>query len=167
MPLTINPAIDNSTTVAGIKPNSKLRCSTAIFEAGGDGITISKAIHELNESEICMSLATNKEVKFILYFSEEALVHRSHLATRQEEYITTAIILQKSTFGVEENIPAGMLLGLSKGKSLRDLANYGVSSGTAATMTLGSQLCKKKDVDALYKWIFYNSKAATRNKINA
>tara|TARA_R110002033_G_scaffold166331_1_gene204882 strand:+ start:111291 stop:112256 length:966 start_codon:yes stop_codon:yes gene_type:complete len=315
--LTVNPAIDKSTTVAGIKPNSKLRCASPIFEAGGGGINISKVIHELNETSICMYLAggptgtflnklleaaniqqnivpiagwtrenlavtdtTNnqqyrfgmpgpdvseeeckktlehldtilgegdylvasgslspnmpvdfyakaatiakkKHAKFILDSSGEALVQGakagvfllkpnlgelsrlcgvdsisfSELETLSQnflknnpcevmvvslgpqgalmitkdtvEYIAAPIVLQKSTIGAGDSMVAGMLVGLAQGKSLSEMAKYGVACGTAATMTSGSQLCRKKDVDELYKWITENSKKSTKIKINA
>ena len=55
--LTVNPAIDKSTSVAGIKPNSKLRCDTPVYEAGGGGINISRVIKELGGTSLCMYLA--------------------------------------------------------------------------------------------------------------
>jgi len=67
--LTVNPAVDKSTSVAGIKAHSKLRCSTPIFEAGGVGINISKVFHELGGKSLCIYLAggpTGRHLKDIL-----------------------------------------------------------------------------------------------------
>ena len=55
--LTVNPAIDKSTTVAGIKSHSKLRCSIPVYEAGGGGINVSRALFELGGTSTCMYLA--------------------------------------------------------------------------------------------------------------
>ncbi|WP_273565701.1 1-phosphofructokinase family hexose kinase [Maribacter halichondriae] len=55
--LTINPAIDKSTAVAGIKPHSKLRCDVPIYEAGGGGINVSRVFNELGGKSLCMYLA--------------------------------------------------------------------------------------------------------------
>jgi 6-phosphofructokinase 2 len=44
-------------------------------------------------------------------------------------------------------------MSLVWGKSLSDMAKYGVACGTAATMHHGTQLCNKDDVDKLYQWI--------------
>jgi len=315
--LTINPAIEKSTTVAGIKPNSKLRCTAPSFEAGGGGITISKVIHELKGWSNCMYLAggptgeflselldkfkfqqhiittkgwtrenlavtdttnnqqyrfempgtevtkeewqkaldqlenilcagdflvasgslspnmpndfyakvailaKNKQVLFILDSSGEALMQGAKagvfllkpnlgelsrlcgvdsisfaeleehsqnflnnnpcevmivslgsqgalMVTKDRaEYIAAPIVLQKSTIGAGDSMVAGMVLALSQGKSLSDMAKYGVACGTAATMNPGSELCKEKDVAALYKWICKNSKADSIIKINS
>ena len=51
--LTINPAIDKSATVDHIEPEHKLRCSNPVFEAGGGGINVSRAIKKLG----CESVA--------------------------------------------------------------------------------------------------------------
>ncbi|GAB3174521.1 1-phosphofructokinase family hexose kinase [Telluribacter humicola] len=45
--LTINPAVDKSTTVGRLVPDEKLRCDQPRFEAGGGGINVAKAIHRL------------------------------------------------------------------------------------------------------------------------
>lgn len=55
--LTVNPAIDKSTTVAGIKPNSKLRCNTPVYEPGGGGINVSRVIQELGGTSLCMYMS--------------------------------------------------------------------------------------------------------------
>lgn len=42
--LTLNPAIDKSTSVEQLVPEKKLRCTEMVSEAGGGGINVSKAI---------------------------------------------------------------------------------------------------------------------------
>ncbi len=55
--LTLNPAIDKSTTVDRIVPESKLRCNEPVFEAGGGGINVSRALKKLGGDSVCMYLA--------------------------------------------------------------------------------------------------------------
>jgi 6-phosphofructokinase 2 len=83
------------------------------------------------------------------------------------EYIAAPIVYQKSTIGAGDSMVAGMAFALADGKSKSEMAKYGVACGTAATMTKGTQLCKKKDVDELYQWILTNSKTWNRIKIDA
>ena len=45
--LTMNPAVDKSTTIDKLIPEKKLRCAKMIVEAGGGGINVSKAIRKL------------------------------------------------------------------------------------------------------------------------
>lgn len=52
--LTLNPAIDKSTTVNRIYPEQKLRCETPRFDAGGGGINVSKAIRRLGGESIAV-----------------------------------------------------------------------------------------------------------------
>lgn len=306
--LTVNPAIDKSTTVAGIVPNSKLRCSEPVYEPGGGGINISRVIKELGGTSHCAflaggptgthlemmladagitqeviqiqewtrenlavtdttvnqqfrfgmpgpkvagkewkkildrlanilenddilvasgslspgiptdfyakvaSIATQKNVRFVLDTSGDALIKGSNagvfmlkpnlgelsalcgvgsisfseleasarkvlenntcevmvvslgaqgaimLTKESVEYITAPIVHQKSTIGAGDSMVAGMLFYLAQGKSFSEMAQYGVACGTAATMSPGTQLCKKKNVDQLYKWISANTK---------
>lgn len=55
--LTLNPAIDKSTTVAAIVPDRKLRCSEPIFEPGGGGVNVSRAIKKLGGESTAIYLA--------------------------------------------------------------------------------------------------------------
>jgi 6-phosphofructokinase 2 len=67
--LTLNPVLDKSVTVAGISPNTKLRCSSPKFDAGGGGINVSRAVKKLGADSLCMYLAggpTGEHLKQIL-----------------------------------------------------------------------------------------------------
>jgi len=45
--ITLNPAIDKSTTVDRFVPEQKLRCTAARYDAGGGGLNVSKALQRL------------------------------------------------------------------------------------------------------------------------
>jgi len=55
--LTMNPVLDKDTSVAGIVPHKKLRCTAPIYYAGGGGINVSRALHKLGHGSRCMYLA--------------------------------------------------------------------------------------------------------------
>lgn len=57
----------------------------------------------------------------------------------------------RSTVGAGDSMLAGIVLKLSKNKSLQQAVRYGVACGSAATMHSGTSLCNKKDVNALIK----------------
>lgn len=52
--LTINPALDESSSVNRIVPDNKLRCGTPTYEAGGGGINVAKAIHRLGGNPVAV-----------------------------------------------------------------------------------------------------------------
>lgn len=301
--LTLNPVLDKNTTVNGIAPNAKLRCTSPVYYPGGGGINVSRALKKLGGSSYCIYLAggpagkhlqqlisengisqkaipiegwtrenlsvtdthTNlqyrfgvpgpfvqekewkealkqvedhlkegdylvasgklppgipndfyvsvariakeKNVRFILDTSREALVSSrkadiylmkpnlgefsalcgvSSISARELEvlakkfvkenpciviaislgqrgalvvgknethHISAPTVHQKSTIGAGDSMVAGMVYSLLKGKSLLEMAQYGVACGTAATMHSGTQLCMKEDADKLYAWI--------------
>jgi len=45
--ITFNPAIDKSTVVEALLPEKKLRCQSPVFEPGGGGINVARAIKRL------------------------------------------------------------------------------------------------------------------------
>ncbi|GAB2779704.1 6-phosphofructokinase II [Rhabdobacter roseus] len=55
--LTVNPAVDKSTTVERLVPDDKLRCAKPQFEAGGGGINVARAIHRLGGNPIALFTA--------------------------------------------------------------------------------------------------------------
>ncbi len=304
--LTVNPAIDKSTTVAGIRPNSKLRCAAPVYEAGGGGINVSRAVQKLGGTSLSVYLAggptgihlenlmegetivqhvvpiqgwtrenlsvtdttNNQQYRFgmpgpevkeeewqisleqlgehlsegdylvasgslplgipedfyakvafvakktkarlILDTSGVALLRGANagvfllkpnlselgtlcgvksisvleleelarnflekktcevmvvslgargamLATLDTiEHIAAPTVHQKSTIGAGDSMVAGMVLSLARGKSFREMARYGVACGTAATMSPGTELCRKENADKLYQWIKSN-----------
>ena len=57
----------------------------------------------------------------------------------------------KSRVGAGDSMVAGTTYFLSQGRSLRESVRYGVSAGAAAVMTPGTELCRKQDVEEIYR----------------
>jgi 6-phosphofructokinase 2 len=55
--LTLNPAVDKSTTVDRVVAEWKLRCEPPSFEAGGGGINVSRAIRKLGGHSLALYAA--------------------------------------------------------------------------------------------------------------
>jgi 6-phosphofructokinase 2 len=76
------------------------------------------------------------------------------LVSRQQVLkIAAPVVKTKSTVGAGDSMVAGIVFFLSKGKSLLDALQYGVASGTAATLNSGTGLCRKGDVERLFEQI--------------
>ncbi len=74
------------------------------------------------------------------------------LITKDEVVSSPAPTVKKrSTVGAGDSMVAGMVLTLSYGWAWRDVLQYGIATGTATTMNPGTELCKKEDVERLYK----------------
>lgn len=56
----------------------------------------------------------------------------------------------RSTTGAGDSAVAGIVLKLSQGKSLAEACAYGAAAGTAAVLTPGTQLCRRRDVERLF-----------------
>lgn len=55
--LTLNPAIDKSTTVKSIAPDKKLRCAKAKYEPGGGGVNVTRALNRIDVPSTAIYLA--------------------------------------------------------------------------------------------------------------
>ncbi len=78
----------------------------------------------------------------------------ARLVTKNEILHAAAPIVKKiSTLGAGDSMVAGMVWGLTQKWSMTETLKYGVACGTAATITPGSELCRKQDVERLLRCI--------------
>ena len=76
------------------------------------------------------------------------------LVSKEGTYKVEAPIVKRlTTVGAGDSMVAGIVLYISKGKSLLEALQYGVACGTAATINAGTALCNIEDVGRLYKLI--------------
>ena len=59
----------------------------------------------------------------------------------------------KSTVGAGDSMVAGLVLGITRNYDWTDTLKLGIACGSAATMNEGTALCKKNDVEDLFKRI--------------
>jgi 6-phosphofructokinase 2 len=72
------------------------------------------------------------------------------LITKNEDHhFIPPKVKRKSTVGAGDSMVAGLVLALSKQRSLVEVLKYGIACGTAATMNAGTELCKKEDVEMI------------------
>ncbi len=69
--LTINPALDKSSTVKGIAPEKKLSCEAPMYNPGGGGINVSRAIHKLGGNSLAIYTAGGSAGDMIHQFLDE------------------------------------------------------------------------------------------------
>ena len=67
--------------------------------------------------------------------------------------IPSPVVKVKSTVGAGDSMVAGIVYALSHQYNWHDTICYGVACGTAATLNEGTELCKKEDIDRLFKEI--------------
>ena len=55
--ITLNPCVDISSSIDALKPEKKLRCAPLVYEAGGGGINVARAIKKLGGEALAIYLA--------------------------------------------------------------------------------------------------------------
>ena len=94
--LTLNPALDKSTEMDKLVAEKKIRCGQLQMEAGGGGINVSKALHELGSESLALFPSGGMNGKRI-----EMLLERSaiwfHAFSIQEETRESFVATEKST----------------------------------------------------------------------
>ncbi len=75
--LTINPAVDKSTSIDHVVAEHKMRCKNPVYEPGGGGINVSRAIKKLGRDSIAVCTAgghTGRLLEALL--QKEEITHR-------------------------------------------------------------------------------------------
>ncbi|MDP3468448.1 MAG: 1-phosphofructokinase family hexose kinase [Daejeonella sp.] len=94
--ITFNPAIDKSTTVAALMPEKKLRCTNPVYEPGGGGINVARAIKKLGGKPTAIYMAGGYTGKaFTELLNKEGI--DSILAEIKENTRENLIVLETST----------------------------------------------------------------------
>lgn len=74
------------------------------------------------------------------------------ITATEEHHATPPAVKRKSTVGAGDSMLAGMLIALFKSWPWKNILQYGVACGTAATMNAGTELCKKEDAEKIYSF---------------
>ncbi|SNC68387.1 6-phosphofructokinase 2 [Hymenobacter gelipurpurascens] len=134
--LTLNPAVDKSTTADHIIPDQKLRCATPKFEPGGGGINVSRALKRLGADSIAVFPVGGPTGVLLqeLLALEEIEQHPVHTVSRTREnfIVVDASSGQQYRFGMP-----GMLLDVEEQqqiltvlKGLTEIPEFLVISGS-------------------------------------
>lgn len=76
------------------------------------------------------------------------------LVTKDEtHFIPAPNVSKKSTVGAGDSMVGGMTWALSQDKSMKEVVQWGVACGSAATMSEGSRLFQKEDAEKLFGWL--------------
>ncbi len=70
---------------------------------------------------------------------------------KKPEYIIPLAMPVKSAVGAGDSMVGGIITGLIQGMNVSEATQYGVAAGTAATLTEGSQLCRKEDTEEIFE----------------
>ncbi len=72
--ITLNPAIDKSTSIAALIPEKKIKCADPLFQPGGGGINVARAIKNLGGNATALYLAGGYTGKFFTEMLEREAI---------------------------------------------------------------------------------------------
>jgi 6-phosphofructokinase 2 len=129
-----------------LKPNSKELSELAGYEL--------RNIREQEEAakQIIKSESVKIEILVVSMGPSGAMI----VSKEGVYHVAAPSVKKRSTVGAGDSMLAGLVLSLSNGLNTLDALRYGVACGTAATMNVGTELCKKTDVDELFNWMMKN-----------
>lgn len=111
------------------------------------GITETASIDEIIQATQTL-LNTSQCTAIVVSLGSNGAV----IVTQQEfHHILPPKAKVKSTVGAGDCMVAGMTIALSKNKPWKEILQYGIACGAAATLNSGKSLCKQEDVERLFK----------------
>jgi 6-phosphofructokinase 2 len=73
------------------------------------------------------------------------------------EHIPAPTVKKQTTVGAGDSMVAGMIHKLIQGAPMKEVVQFGVACGTAATMNKGTELFIMEDVEKLFQWMIDHS----------
>jgi len=73
------------------------------------------------------------------------------------EHIPAPTVKKQTTVGAGDSMVAGMVYKLIQDAPIKEVVQFGVACGTAATMNKGTELFKLEDVYKLFDWMVLHS----------
>ena len=107
-----------------------------------DEMQLRELAREKIQAKNCVELVVSLGAAGAFLFSEE----------RIERYCAPVVPI-RSRVGAGDSMVAGMVLKLAQNHGLDDAVLFGIACGSAAVMTSGTELCRKKDAERLYSQI--------------
>lgn len=102
--ITFNPAIDKSTTISALIPEKKLKCTDPVFEPGGGGINVARAIKKLGGTATAIYFAGGYSGKFLTQLLDKeaipSIVIESQNHTRENLIVRDLSSGQQYRFGM-------------------------------------------------------------------
>ena len=90
--LTLNPALDVTTTTHQLQPRRKLRCSLPIYDAGGGGVNVSRAIKVLGgDSTALVALGGSTGEQYRQILEAAAIAHEIVPAVGETRFSLTVM----------------------------------------------------------------------------
>jgi 6-phosphofructokinase 2 len=139
------------------------------------GVPLQKTIQEnlfllkpnLNELSMLCGIKEDVSIEEILQTTQKLLLQINCTAivvslgkkgavmvtANESHHILPPDVKVKSTVGAGDCMVAGMTIALSKKLSWKEVLQYGIACGTAATLNSGKGLCKKEDFEILLQQI--------------
>jgi 6-phosphofructokinase 2 len=94
--ITFNPCIDKSTSVNALRPEKKLRCTAPVFEPGGGGINVARAIKKIGGEAIAVYPSGGYSGKFLSLLLEKEHINVLRVETQQHTR-ENMIVLDRAT----------------------------------------------------------------------
>jgi len=102
--VTFNPAIDKLSSVPVLIPEKKLKCTSPVFEAGGGGVNVARAIKKLGGNAIALYLAGGHTGKLFTRMLQDehvdSIVTETHGYTRENLIVLETASNQQYRFGM-------------------------------------------------------------------
>lgn len=134
--VTMNPALDKSTSTHHVTPEDKLRCHALRIDPGGGGINVARAIHKLGGEALALYVAGGMNGQVLQNLLQAEQLHERRLPLAQETRESFTVVEETTTRQYRFNLPGPQLSDAEWQGAIETLAalepkpKYVVASGS-------------------------------------
>lgn len=132
--ITLNPAIDKSTAIEALVADKKMKCEAPVFEPGGGGVNVARALKKLGDRATAIFLAGGYTGKFYAQLLEKEQIEMQVVETAQHTRENLVVLDKSANVQYRFNMP-GPVIRENEWKQLLQVieetdAGYIVASGS-------------------------------------
>jgi 6-phosphofructokinase 2 len=145
--VTLNPAIDKSSTVLCLEPAKKLRCSPPAFQPGGGGVNVARVIHKLGGRATAIYFAGGHTGEFYKQLLDKERIVSAVIRTKKQLRENFIVVDESSGLQYRFTMPGPHIYEAEWKKMLKkieqyDSADFIVVSGSVAPGVPGDIIAK-------------------------
>ena len=153
--LSVNPALDISTSTGKVTSGHKLRCSSSRLDPGGSGVNVARVVQRLGGRTLAVftvdGTTTGKQFRFVLQGPELSEPEwRLCLAVVADSIPVGGYVVASGSLppGVPEDFYA-RVARLAQGHTLKTAFRADAAEGSPTVATPATELCGRADVERL------------------
>jgi len=122
--ITVNPALDKSAHFSGLVPEQKIRCQAPLYDAGGGGINVSKAISRLEGTSLAVFASGGPSGEMIKEILNKELISFQAIETKNWTRESFVAVDDNTNSQYRFNFPGTSITDAEKNEIIKTVESF-------------------------------------------